>query len=295
MNLLFRNMLSPGDLLMLTIAIRDLHYTYPNQFHVKIESSYPEIFYNNPYLKQWLDNSVFLEIIDLDYRDVFMRKNITGEHFSSGFIECINKKLNLEIKKTTPFPDIFLTEKEKSNDILSRLGIEKPFWIFNAGFKNDMPLKAYPPDRWIKVIDSLSKKGIQLIQTGHSYHIHPTFNNIKSLIGETDNLRDYFSLMNHAEGAIGAISLQTHVAAAFNKPCVVIAGGREQASWVSYNGQVFLSSVGFLDCCKVNGCWKKQKYDCKHLTKTKMTQPQCMNLIQPEEIINAVLKYEGLK
>ena len=48
--ILLRSFLSPGDILMLTATVRDLHYSYPNQFETAVETSCPAIWENNPYV-----------------------------------------------------------------------------------------------------------------------------------------------------------------------------------------------------------------------------------------------------
>src|SRR5258708_3164931 len=42
----------PGDLLMLTAAVRDLHLAYPGRFHTDVDTSCRQIWDNNPYLSQ---------------------------------------------------------------------------------------------------------------------------------------------------------------------------------------------------------------------------------------------------
>ena len=40
--------LSPGDIVMLTAAVRDLHQTYPNEFVTDVRTPCPAIWENNP-------------------------------------------------------------------------------------------------------------------------------------------------------------------------------------------------------------------------------------------------------
>jgi ADP-heptose:LPS heptosyltransferase len=136
----------------------------------------------------------------------------------------------------------------------------------------------------------LSIYGVNIYQIGHSHHTHPKFKSIDSLVGKTNNLRDYFSVVYHSSGCIGAVSLQMHVAAAFKKPCVVIAGGREDYRWEAYPNHHFLHTIGFLDCCRLTGCWKKSLKECVSITKNKM--PECMSHILPQEIVNCVMRYQ---
>src|SRR5436309_573741 len=45
--LVLRSKLSPGDILMLTAAVRDLHLTYPNQFITDVRTPCPHLWENN--------------------------------------------------------------------------------------------------------------------------------------------------------------------------------------------------------------------------------------------------------
>ncbi len=47
---IFRNHQLPGDVLMLTVALRDLHRCYPNQFQTDVRSTCPELWANSPYI-----------------------------------------------------------------------------------------------------------------------------------------------------------------------------------------------------------------------------------------------------
>ena len=48
--LILRNFQSPGDIVMLTAAVRDLHLTYPDQFVTDVRTPCPELWEHNPYL-----------------------------------------------------------------------------------------------------------------------------------------------------------------------------------------------------------------------------------------------------
>jgi ADP-heptose:LPS heptosyltransferase len=290
MDIIFKQWQAPGDLLMLTVAIRDLHKIYPGKFRTDVFTCYPEVFFNNPYLIYFPKNNS-VPIVNLNYAKVRDQIAPKGYHFSDAFICVLNDMYNILIKKTSMKPDIHLTFDEKTERILERLEIKKPYWIINTGVKSDIPIKGYPPNLWQKVIDGLSKKGIRLVQVGSKNDIHPIHNNIyKTVVGQTENLRDFFSLVLHSQGTIGHVSLHMHVAAAFNKPCVVVAGGREDPNWERYPDHRYLHTVGKLDCCKTRGCWISQAYDCLDRWKGR-PYGRCIAMIEPDQIIDNVLSY----
>lgn len=290
-------MQSPGDLLMLTVAIRDLHLSYPDWFETDVISCYPEVFYNSKYVRQ-LPKNREIKIIDLDYGPYLHKLRKKKLHFSDCFIYMLNEKLNLSIKKTSPYPHIELTQLEKNKrKFLDRFNLKKPYWLLNAGIKLDIPLKQYPPFLYQKVVNLLNDNPnfyCDIVQTGHDHHLHPKLSGVINLVGKTNNLRDYFSLLYHSEGCIGPVSLQMHLAAAFQKPCVVIAGGREEPSWEQYDGHFYLNTIGQLDCCRKEGCWKKNLADCVTID-SENRFPKCMLMITPESIVEIVMEYQEFK
>ena len=295
--LIFKQMQSPGDLLMLTVAIRDLHLSYPEWFETDVISCYPEVFFNNQYIIS-LPKDKNIEVIDLDYGSYLHKLRKQGLHFSDCFIYMLNEKLNLRIKKTTPYAHIDLTSTEKTKKIiLERYDIKKPYWLLNAGIKCDIPLKQYLPANYQKVVNLLNERNdfyCDVIQIGHDHHIHPRLNGVIDLVGKTNDMRDYFALVYHSEGCIGPVSLQMHLAASFNKPCVVIAGGREEPSWEQYKNHVYLHTIGALDCCKEEGCWKKHIGECLTINE-EHPYPKCMEMIKPEKIVHEIIQYQELR
>lgn len=289
MDIIFKQWQAPGDLLMLTCAIRDLHKMYPGKMRTDVLCCYPEVFFNNPYITYFpKDGSI--PIVDLKYDKARDKLAPLGYHFSSVFIYILNEMYDLKLMKTSMRPEIYLSEDEKSYSILDKLEIQKPYWLINTGVKQDIPIKGYPPNKWQKVIDVLVDKEIRLYQVGSHDDIHPTHSRIRSLVGKTENLRDYFSLVYHSSGCINHVSMQMHLAAAFSKPCVVVAGGREDCRWETYPGHRFLHTTGLLDCCKETGCWISKIEDCDYPWRD-TPYSLCLAMIEPELIINEVLNY----
>ena len=83
--------------------------------------------------------------------------------------------------------------------------------------------------------------------------------------GKTD-LRQLVRLVHHAQGVTCPVTLLMHLAAAVevkggrprNRPCVVVAGGREPVHWEAYPHHQFLHTNGALPCCEQGGCWRSR-------------------------------------
>ena len=98
-----------------------------------------------------------------------------------------------------------------------------------------------------------------------------------------------------------------HVAAALDKPAVVIAGGREPVQWNAYPKQHYLHTVGTLPCSSIQGtvggaCWRSRvvpfndgtdldRDTCERPVSTITTPtPECMTLIHSAEVAELVLR-----
>lgn len=293
--IIFKNMQSPGDIMMLQLAVRELHKCYPNEFETDIVSPYPEITYKNPLLTKLIENGMKdpdAVILDVNYNyELAENKKGSGSHFSDGFITDINQKLGLNITKDHIYPSIYLDNEEMNDGIRDKYDLPDRYWIFNAGIKNDIPLKSWVVHYWQEVIYYAQSIGITLVQVGSNHHIHPDFDDkVISLIGKTEDLREFLKVCYNAEGSIGPVSMHMHIMAAFNKPCIVIAGGRETPTWEQYPIHQFLHTVGMLNCCKMGGCWKSQRNECSNID-DHTNYPLCMSLIHPNSVIRLLRNY----
>jgi len=135
--------------------------------------------------------------------------------------------------------------------------------------------------------------------------------NVLSLVGKT-SVRDMARIIHHADGVICPITAAMHFAAALHKPCVVIAGGREEWWWEGYVPGIgnfgnalkeeikvphqYLHTIGKYDCCKTRGCWKNKvegtESVCKYpLNLIEQIVPSCMNDITVNHVVEAVMHY----
>ena len=146
-----------------------------------------------------------------------------------------------------------------------------PFWIVVAGGKFDFTAKWWDVARWQAVVDHFAGR-ILFVQVGESGHHHPGLRGVLDLRGKTD-LRQFIRLMHHAQGVVCPVTFAMHLAAAVevrgkceayprgmprNRPCVVIAGGREPAQWEAYPHHQYIHTNGALRCCDNGGCWKSR-------------------------------------
>src|SRR5262245_31361209 len=147
--LILTNFQSPGDVVMLTAAVRDLHACYPRQFLTDVRTSCPAVWENNPYLTPLKHKLRGAKRIECHYPLIHL-SNQRPVHFLHGFVEDLNNQLGLRIQPTLFKGDIHLSEEEKSRPALVHqvTGTDVPFWIIAAGGKYDFTTKWWHFRRW---------------------------------------------------------------------------------------------------------------------------------------------------
>ena len=155
-------------------------------------------------------------------------------------------------------------------------GEDMPFWIIVAGGKRDYTIKWWDVRRWQRwwIIS-----GANPVRAGGGGGAPPpAAGGVIDLRGRTD-LRQLVRLVYHAQGVVCPVTSLMHLAAAVpvkaarpsgpqtpvggsrhpapkNRPCVVVAGGREPPHWEAYPHHQFIHTNGQLLCCDHGGCWK---------------------------------------
>ena len=306
--LILKNSLSPGDILMLTAAVRDLHRCYPGRFETDVRTSAQALWENNPYVTPIESDASNLREITCHYPSI-QESNRNGKHFIHGFTEFLNEALELQIRPTEFGGDIHLSDVEKSQcgSISSLLGADVPYWIIVAGGKYDFTIKWWDTSRFQEVVNALQDR-VLFVQVGSLHHYHPPLSGVVDLRGKT-SLRELIRLVYHSDGVLCPVTFLMHLAAAVEappghpskRPCVVVAGGREPPHWEAYPWHQFVHTVGALGCCQHNGCWKSRTVplgdgDAKDeperlCVDVERGLPRCMDMITPDEVVRRVEFY----
>ena len=251
--LILRNFQSAGDILMLTATVRDLHRCYPGRFVTDVRSSCSDLWIGNPWLTPLRDDEPGVRVVECQY-PIIHKSNQAPWHFLFGFSEHLNDVLGLRIQPTEYRGDVHLTPEEREwfARVQEARGEARPYWLFASGGKWDYTIKWWDAARYQQVVDHFRGR-IDFVQVGETHHHHPDVRGATDLRGRT-TLRQLVRLMYHAQGAISAVSLLMHLAAAVevkpgmpkNRPCVVIAGGREPPHFTAYPQHQFIHTVGAL-------------------------------------------------
>ena len=319
--LLIRNTQSPGDIVVLSAAIRDLHLRHPGKFDVSLSVSpgAEHVYYHNPYIKKvspaagrGTKGTQFVA-----HYPLIKQCNQQRKHFLWGFIEHMNNKLHTDIKLTDFRPDLHVSAEEIAQPL-----IQPPYWVFLSGGKTDFRTKIWSQKYWEQVVAS-TKGDIRWVQCGggsKNHIMHEKISGVHAYMVKQTKLRDFIRLIYHADGVVCVVTAAMHIAAAFNKPCVVIAGGREPWWWEAYTNEnrlvnmrygnprwqipanddyvehTFLHTMNQLSCCKNKGCWKsklnKPASGCKNIVEIGGQKlPKCKAMITPDMVINSVFDY----
>jgi ADP-heptose:LPS heptosyltransferase len=306
--LILRNFQSPGDIVMLTAAVRDLHRAHPGEFLTDVRTSCPALWANNPYLTALRETDPDVEVVDCHY-PLIHQSNTVPCHFLHGFPAYLNETLGLRIRVTEFRGDIHIggDEREWFRRVERLRGPVAPYWLLVSGGKFDYTIKWWDLRRYQQVVDHFRGR-IEFVQVGERSHHHPALEGVVDLRGATD-LRQLVRLVYHAQGVLSPVSLLMHLAAAVetppgaskNRPCVVVAGGREPPHFTAYPHHQFLHTVGALRCCEHGGCWKSRTQplgdgDEKDRPDQLCVDvvgglPRCMDLIAAGDVIDRIELY----
>ncbi|RLI49240.1 ADP-heptose--LPS heptosyltransferase [Candidatus Bathyarchaeota archaeon] len=306
-NIFLKNTQGVGDLVMLSAAIRDMSLTYPDRYNIYIQTSCNALFENNPYVTIANDNELPEGTFKLKAEyPLVNQSNKLPYHFIHAFRKFLNDKLNLKIESHNSHGAIFLSEEEKqSKPILSN-----PYWVINAGSKDDFTAKQWETEKYQEVVDHFKDEFV-FVQVGETHHNHNPLvgKNVFNMIGQT-NIRQLIKLVYNSYGVISPISALMHLSPSIpcnqilypqriHRPAVIIAGGREPTSWESYSNHQYIHNCGTLKCNRQGACWcsrteKIKDEDSKvnnNICKSPITTthgnvtPKCMDLITPFHVI----------
>ena len=97
--LVLKNAQSPGDIVMLTAAVRDLHRAHPGEFLTDVRTPCPDVWLNNPHLTPLNEDDPDVECIDCHY-PLIHQSNHTPVHFLQGFVRFLNEHLGTKSRVT---------------------------------------------------------------------------------------------------------------------------------------------------------------------------------------------------
>lgn len=305
--LILKCSLSPGDVLVMTVAIESLHATYPGQYLTDVRTPVAEIWQGNPWITPIPDDDPEATTIHMEYPQIH-RSNQSPVNFVTCYTEYLGEQLDRRLYATVNRPQIYLSDEEKSWMTMPQEhfhgGRKVPYAVLVAGTKNDYTIKQWPVEYYQEVIDR-TLGVFQWVQVGESNHNHHPLERCINLVGKTSH-RMLHRLIYHAKLGLGPVTYLMHLCAAFEVPYIYIAGGREPVTFLSYPKQHTLHTIGALPCCQSNACWRsrvvplhdgdeKDNNLCEYpIVGLKMPVAKCMAMITPDEVVRMIQSYGGL-
>ena len=305
--------LSPGDVVVSTALIRDIKRAHGDEVLIDYRGTAEETYWHSPHLTQLDEEDPEVERIRLSYSLVH-RCNQTPWHFLCAYYKDFEQNAHLRVPMTEFKPELHFTNEELSTPI-----VEGEYWVVCAGGKYDYTAKWWDPVYWQEAIDGIAPT--KVVQVGEGAHQHPKLHGVIDMRGRT-SLRELMRLILHARGVLCVVTCLMPMAAACNRPCVVVAGGREPWTWQAFtrktrdinmkkiHGQqwqpptstdmidhIYLHTVGKHDlkCCATGGCWKSKidpdpnSSECKApVDGPSVRQPKCLTLIKPQDVVDGV-------
>jgi len=320
--LILRHRHALGDSVVFSGLVRDIARTYGDRFDIHVHCTFQnDIFEHSPYCRIWRGGDPPANALDLriSYRAGIMAAG-RGQriHMLRAFHQDFSRKTGLPLEPLEPHGDLHLPPE------MDKRPVEEPYWVVVAGGKEDVTCKWWLPECWQKVVDLLRAANIQVVQAGirAKGHWHATLTGVINMLDKTLQAREFINLIRHSEGVVCGITAAMHIAACFDKPCVVVAGGREEPWWEGYVNTYnafgpkcspvkvehrYLHTVGHMACCQKKGCWKHRTVALNDGTEwDKMSRrcpypvrsgahvtPRCLAAIKPEDVANSVLSYYG--
>lgn len=310
---IFKNHQSPGDIVMLLYGIASLHRSHPGKFITDVRVTAREIFDNSPFIDALDEKDPEVTVLKCEYPDIH-KSNTHPVRFSTAFGHFLEQKLNVKITPTNFSGLITIGQDEHQwySAVHEILGRDVPYWVINAGHKQDFTAKAWPFTRYQELIALFPD--VWFVQVGSKEHVHPELkgNNVINMIGKT-NTRQLIRLVYNSFGVISGVSFPMHLSYAVpahprfkrkSRASIVIAGGREPAHWEEGPNQQFLHTCGMLPCCDLGGCWKSRVVplnDNDEKDKSLCLSPvmledgqwvgQCMHMIETDDVARLISRY----
>ena len=304
-----------GDAVCLSAVVRDLKRQHP-QYRLTLDVNWRAVWAGNPHATLGADPGV--RRVELNYAaGVAASRAGRRVHLIRALCEDLFAKTGVRVEPEEPRGELAPLPGEETSPVAGR------YWVVFAGGKLDMTVKHWHAARYQAVVDRLAGLGVRCVQGGAAAagHVHPPLANVLGAVGRTEDVRDLVRLVRHADGVVCGVTGPMHLAAALGRPCVVVAGGREEPSFYGYvNAHLaeafgprcrpvevehrVLHTVGLLHCCGDRGCWRKRTVviDAKDVGRPERLclepvrggdhpVPKCLDLVEVDHVVEAVMGY----
>jgi hypothetical protein len=167
--LILRSFQSPGDIVMLTAALRGLHAAALGRFFTDVRTSASAPWENNPYLTRLCETGTGVRVLDT-HDPLIHQSNQRPYHFLHGYLQFLEQQLGLRIPVTAFHGDIHLAEAERDRlPAWGAAGVPERFWIVIAGGKYDFTARWWNPASFQAVVEHFHGR-LCFVQCGEAGH-----------------------------------------------------------------------------------------------------------------------------
>lgn len=237
-----------GDTVAVTPLIRDLYAQYPD-IRISVDGSASEDLFRYDY-RVSRTRPAAAKLLELDLKETVDRSNTDGAaRYLYALTESFERATGLRIERGPAKPSLVLGPHEETPPY------DEPYRVVASGAKVDMPVKQWGHSNHRKVVEAVGGKWVQLGQffDGRFSHQQCAIPGAVNLLGKT-SIREMVRIIAHAKAVLCHVSLSMLIAAAFDVPCVVPAGGRENPWLHADSGVDYIDTIGKLSCCVARGC-----------------------------------------
>lgn len=274
------------DTIILSALVRDIHECYPGLFITDVMSKYDFMLEDAPYIKHLDMDSDDVNIVGVTHNDK------SPLHRIQTLYQDFNDKTGLEVKPTKLTGEVYISDGIENSDPPH----DSDYWIMSTTEHTEYSALGWDK-KYFQEIKEYFKGRIEFVEV-----------NMENI----DSWRDLIPLVYHSSGIICANDALSHLSAAIRfkgdpkrlRPCVVVGGGIQSPSKVSYDGQQYLNTIGMLQCCKYGGCYKTKILEngdeeenpndsCDYIVKRSDGEylSKCMSMINHFDVIRIVERY----
>ncbi len=163
--LILRSFQSPGDVMMLTAAVRDLHRAWPGRFGTDVRTRADALWLHNPHITRLDEREPGVRVLAMHYPLVH-QSNERAYHFVHGYAQYLEQQLGIRLPVTEFRGEVYLSEEEPAAGPPHREeGLPDRYWIVVAGGKYDFTAKWCDPASYQAVVDCLRGR-VPFVQCG---------------------------------------------------------------------------------------------------------------------------------
>lgn len=269
-----------GDIICMTPILEALRREHPRA-NIELETNWPEIFYNNPYVSS-------VHVMRKKYNISYDRQINLNLNYASYKSIIDESAIQTGIYVENKIPQLFLTNEEINlgintvNELKTETGSQTVVACALQMERSKWQGRNWPQEHAAGLIRLLQDNGIVVIELGKGFE--STGEAALDLVDGT-NIRELFSIISAVDGFVGIDSMPFHIAQAFKIPSFIIFGATEPISRVVDFTHTYIIRNEGLPCLH---CY--QKKGISTYNHCLLGREACMEDILPETILSYVIE-----